>query len=71
MEEIKYEMGMIMEGLPPNVIGTLKGSIIAKADKIDIQEAINFIEEKEKEGLITSDMAGKLARLIKHYSLYR
>ena len=71
MEEFKYELGEIMSDVPPNQVGTLKGSIIAKADKIDIKAAEDFIIEKEKEGMIPPETAKHLFKLLKYYSIYR
>ena len=69
--EVKWELSNALEGLPPNVIGTLKGSIIAKADKLSVKDAYDFIEAKEKEGMITTDMADHLIHIVKKYSTYR
>lgn len=60
-----------MEGLPPNTIGTLKGSIIAKADKMSIRDAFEFIEQKAEEGMIPQELAKKLIHIVKKYSTYR
>ena len=71
IEEFKYEMSDILKDLAPNLVGTIKGSIIAKADKIDINAAMDFIQEKEKEGLLNEDQVKKLGRILNHYSFYR
>ncbi len=64
-------MSDILKDLAPNLVGTIKGSIIAKADKIDINAAMDFIVEKEKEGLLSDDQVKKLGRILNHYSFYR
>ena len=64
-------MNDVLEGLAPNLEGTIKGSIIAKADKIDINAAAEFILEKEKEGLLNADQVKRLGRILNHYSFYR
>lgn len=71
MEELKWEMGNAMKDVPPNVVGTLKGSIIAKADKMSVKDAIEFIEDKMTEGLIDKNIAGDLIYIVKKYSTYR
>ena len=71
IEEFKYEMNDVLRDLPPNLEGTIKGSIIAKADKIDINAAIDFISEKVEEGHLTKDQAKRLGRILGHYSFYR
>lgn len=71
MVEFKFELSHILKDLSPNQVGTIKGSIIAKADKIDVQAAMTFIEEKEQDGLITQEVATELGKLLKYYSLYR
>ena len=60
-----------MKDVPPNVVGTLKGSIIAKADKMSVKDAIEFIEDKMTEGLIDKNIAGDLIYIVKKYSTYR
>lgn len=71
IEEFKYEMSDILKDLAPNLVGTIKGSIIAKADKIDINAAMDFILEKEEAGLLDADQVKKLGRILNHYSFFR
>ena len=71
IEEFKFEMSDVLEDLDPTLVGTIKGSIIAKADRIDINAATDFILEKEEEGLLTSDQVKRLGRILNHYSFYR
>ena len=60
-----------MEGLPETVTGTIKGSIIAKADKIDQDAAIEFINSKVEEGLLDKNTAERLSRLVHAFCFYR
>ncbi len=71
MEEFKWELSNVMKDLSPNIVGTLRGSIIAKADKMGVKEAIEFVEEKEKEEMIDSETATRLIKILKHYSTFR
>ena len=71
IEEFKFEMNDVLQDLAPNLEGTIKGSIIAKADKIDINAAIEFVQQKEEEGLLTADHVKRLIRILTHYSFYR
>ncbi|MFO7618691.1 MAG: hypothetical protein R6W91_03430 [Thermoplasmata archaeon] len=69
--EFKYELNKILDGLPENITGTLKGSIIAKADKMDQDAAMDFIESKVKDGSIDEETREKLFRLLKYFCVYR
>ncbi|MBI5001276.1 MAG: hypothetical protein HZB92_07120 [Euryarchaeota archaeon] len=71
IDEFKWEINQILSALPENVRGTLKGSIIAKADKIDSNAAIDFIEAKEKEGLIDTEMTDRLCALVVRFTTFR
>ncbi|KYK26533.1 MAG: hypothetical protein AYK23_02900 [Candidatus Proteinoplasmatales archaeon SG8-5] len=71
MVEFKYELDKLMEGLPEEVTGTLKGSIIAKADKMDQDAAIAFIDSKVEDGTLNKELGDRLCRLVNHYCFYR
>ena len=71
MIEFKYELDKILAGLPENVIGTLKGSIIAKADKIDMDAAMDFVDLKTDDGTISVEVHDELYRLLKYFCVYR
>ncbi|MEW5936371.1 MAG: hypothetical protein AB1665_00940 [Candidatus Thermoplasmatota archaeon] len=71
LNEFKWLLNEILSVLPENVRGTLRGSIIAKADKIDVQAAIEFIQQKEAEGLIERDIAERLCSHVMRYTTYR
>ena len=69
--EFKFEMSKILEDLPETITGTLKGSIYAKADKMDQNVAIEFIELKVEEKVIDAETGENLARLVRKYCTYR
>jgi ATP-dependent helicase/DNAse subunit B len=71
MIEFKYELDKILSPLPENITGTMKGSIIAKADKMDQDIAMDFIDEKVKDGTIDEETKEKLYRLLKYFCVYR
>jgi hypothetical protein len=71
MIEFKYELDKILSPLPENITGTMKGSIIAKADKMDQDTAMDFIDEKVKDGTIDEETKEKLYRLLKYFCVYR
>jgi hypothetical protein len=60
-----------LEDLPETVTGTIKGSIIAKADKIDQDAAIEFINSKVEEGVLDKKTAERLGRLLNAFCFYR
>jgi hypothetical protein len=45
--------------------------IYAKATKQSVRDAKNYINEKEEEGIIPSEIAKKLNRLLSRFSTYR
>ncbi len=69
--EFKWELNQIILTLPENQRGTLKGSLIAKADKLDVNEALDFVQVKIDEGVLTRDVADRIADLLLKFSTYR
>ena len=69
--EFKYELDKILAPLPENVKGTMKGSIIAKADKMDQDAAMDFIDSKVADGTIDAETKERLYRLLKYFCVYR
>ena len=55
--EFKYELDQVLADLDDTITGTLKGSIYAKADKMDQNVAIEFIEQKVEEKIIDQEEA--------------
>ena len=71
MIEFKFELNKILAPLPDTITGTMKGSIIAKADKMDFDAAMDFIDLKVKEGVITEATKEELYKLLKYFCVYR
>jgi hypothetical protein len=71
MTEFKWEINQLMNDLPENQRGTVKGSLIAKADKLDINAALDFVQLKIDEGVLNKEMADRIADLLLKFSTYR
>ncbi len=69
--EFRYLLGKLLEGLPEGVVGSLKGTIYAKASNIGIREARDYILKKKEDGTIDEVTAKKLIDLLYKYSVYR
>ena len=71
LTEFKWELNQIMLTLPENQRGAIKGSLIAKADKLEVNDALDFVQVKIDEGVLTRDVADKIADLLLKFSTYR
>ena len=71
MIEFKYELNKILAGLPETITGTMKGSLIAKADKMDMDAAMDFIDLKTQDGTISEETREELYKLLKYFCVYR
>jgi hypothetical protein len=71
MVEFKYELDHVLEELPETQMGTIRGSIIAKADKIDQDAANEFIDSKVEEGVLDENTGERLRRLVHAFCFYR
>ena len=69
--DFKWDLSNILKEVPAENVTPLKGAIYAKASKIGIHEARDFITEKEKEGMITPETAIKIGKLLHRYSVFR
>lgn len=69
--EFKWELNQIVLTLPENQRGSIKGSLIAKADKLDVNEALDFVQVKIDEGVLTREVADRIADLLLKFSTYR
>ncbi len=69
--EFTYLTNKVLESLPENVRGSISGSIYAKASKLGINEAKEFILKKKQEGILTDAMSEQLINLLFRYSKYR
>jgi len=70
-QHFSFEMDKLLQDLPETITGTLKGSIYAKADKMDQNVAIEFIESKVEDKTIDEETAESLSRLVRKYCTYR
>ncbi|MGC8630344.1 MAG: hypothetical protein ACP5RY_00410 [Thermoplasmata archaeon] len=69
--EFTYLTNKVLESLPENVRGSISGSIYAKASRLGINDAKEFILKKKQEGILTDPMAESLINLLFRYSKYR
>lgn len=69
--EFTYLTNKVLESLPENVRGSISGSIYAKASRLGINDAKEFILKKKQEGILTDVMAESLINLLFRYSKYR
>lgn len=71
IDDFKYDLSHILDDMNNQNASAVKGAIYAKASKIGVKEAKNYIWEKEREGVLERDVAIRLTRLLTHYSVYR
>ncbi len=71
VDEFVYRLNQIIADVEPEYVGTLKGSIVAKAKMQGIDAARDFVREKMEEGIITEDAMKEIHRLLKYSSAYR
>ncbi|CAI8265598.1 MAG: Uncharacterised protein [Methanobacteriota archaeon] len=71
--EFRFDARAILD--TPDVLeehrSNIFGQIWAKGERIGVDSAIEFISQKEQEGILTSDVSGELIDLIKSYSIKR
>ncbi len=70
-DEFQYLLSQTVNTLPESVRGAIKGSIYSIASKRGVKEAKEFIQKKNQEGIISSDMGRELIELVFHYSKYQ
>lgn len=70
-DEFQYLLSEAVSQLPESVRGAIKGSIYSIASKKGAKEAKDFIQKKNQEGLIDSQMEKELIDLVFSYSRYR
>lgn len=71
IEDFKWDLSLILKEISEENVARIKGGIYAKASKIGIREARDFITEKENEGIIPLETAMKLGKLLQRYSVFR
>ena len=71
--EFRFDARAILDN--PNVLeehrSNIFGQIWAKGERVGVDSAIEFISQKEQEGILTSDVSGELIDLIKSYAIKR
>ena len=69
----KYDLNQIVDrsDIEDSLIGSFKGTIIAKSSKISIQNAKEYIREIEGREQITTDTSKRICNLLDRYTTYR
>lgn len=70
-DEFQYLLSQKVNVLPESVRGAVKGSIYSIASKRGVKEAKEYIQKKNQEGIISSDLGKDLIDLVFHYSKYQ
>ncbi|MDD4281476.1 MAG: hypothetical protein PHW58_04510 [Candidatus Methanofastidiosa archaeon] len=71
IDDFKYDLAQILTEVDEAHFAQVKGMIYTKATRQDVREAKIYIAEKEEEGIIPSETAKKLVRLLSRFSTYR
>ncbi|MBU7043086.1 MAG: hypothetical protein HXS47_05785 [Theionarchaea archaeon] len=71
IDDFKWDLSHILDDMNDENSSAVKGAIYAKASKIGVREAKDYIWEKQKEGILERDIALRLTRLLSKYSVYR
>jgi hypothetical protein len=71
IQDFKWDLSLILKEISDENVASIKGGIYAKASKIGVREARDFVTEKEKEGIIPEETAMKLTKLLQRYSVFR
>lgn len=71
IDDFKYDLSRILGDVDDQNASAVKGAIYAKASKIGVREAKDYIWEKQREGILEHNVALKLTKLLSRYSVYR
>lgn len=71
IDDFKWDLSHILNDVDVENASAVKGAIYAKASKIGVREAKDYIWEKQREGTLERDVALRLTRLLSKYSVYR
>lgn len=71
IQDFKWDLSLILKEISDENVASIKGGIYAKASKIGVREARDYIVEKEKEGIIPEETSMKLTKLLQRYSVFR
>lgn len=71
VSDFKWDLNQILNKMPEDKAGLIRGSIYAKASKISVDEAKKFLKEKEEEGVVDKEIALEILRVLTKYSKFR
>lgn len=71
IDDFKWDLSKILDAVDDENVSAVRGAIYAKASKIGVKEAKDYIWDKEREGVLERDVALRLTRLLSRYSVYR
>ncbi len=71
VSDFKWDLNQILNKLPEDKAGLIRGPLYAKASKISVDEAKKFLKEKEEEGVIEKEIAIEILRVLTKYSKFR
>lgn len=71
IDDFKWSLSQILDDVEDQNVSAVKGAIYAKASKIGVREAKDFIWEKQRQGVLEHEVALKLTRLLTKFSVYR
>ncbi len=71
IDDFKWDLSQILDDVDVQNASAVKGAIYAKASKIGVREAKDYIWDKQREGVLERNVALKLTRLLSKYSVYR
>lgn len=71
VSDFKWDLNQVLNKLPEDKAGLIRGPLYAKASKIGVEEAKKFLKDKEEEGVIDKEMALEILRVLTKYSKFR
>ncbi len=71
LDDFKWDLSKILDDVDNQNVSAVRGAIYAKASKIGVREAKDYIWEKQREGVLEHEVALRLTRLLTKYSIYR
>ncbi|NMC77320.1 MAG: hypothetical protein GYA60_08540 [Candidatus Methanofastidiosa archaeon] len=71
VSDFKWDLNQVLNNLPEDKAGLIRGPLYAKASKIGVEEAKKFLKDKEEEGIIDKDIAFEILRVLTKYSKFR
>jgi hypothetical protein len=71
VSDFKWDLNQVLNKLPEEKAGLIRGPLYAKASKIGVEEAKKFLKDKEDEGVIDKDIAMDILRVLTKYSKFR